>query len=162
MTLKRDIPRVQTLTGDRTTMPDWVREGEIVAVVCSGRHGTDSVTFQKVERVTPKFVTVDNTKFSLVKGLERAGERDAYGPKYFLADPNAPATKFARAEYRLENLAYTAGVKANAFARKVTRENAREAAAAFQAYVEADAKLEMDQEAWLDRQWAKEHEGKSA
>jgi hypothetical protein len=122
----------------------------------------DSVTFQKADKVTPKFVTVGTTKYSLVKGLERAGERDAYGPKYYLADPNAPATKFARTEYRLANLAGKAQVAANAFARKPTRENAREAAAAFQAYVEADAKHETDQDTWLDRQWAKDNEGKTA
>lgn len=161
MTLKPGIPVLSRFGRRFTEMPEWVREGELVAVVCTGRHGTDSVTFQKVERVTPKFVTVDKTKFSLAKDLERAGESGAYSPTYFLADPNADATKFARAEYRLENLATKAQHAANAFARKVTRENAHAAALAFQAWVEADAKLDMDQELWLDRQWSKD-QGKTA
>jgi hypothetical protein len=161
MTLKPEIPRLSRFGQHFTEMPAWVKEGELVAVVCSGRHGTDSVLFQKVERVTPKFVTVDNTKFSLAKDLERAGETGAYSPTYFLADPNAPATRFARTEYRLENLAARAQQAANDFARKVTRENARAAAAAFQAWVEMDAKHENDQELWLDRQWSKD-QGKTA
>lgn len=153
--LKPGIPRLERYLGDRTTMPDWVKSGQNVAVIHGGRHGTAlTPSFQPVTRVTAKFVTVDGPngteqRFSLVKGLELAGERDAYGPRVFLADPNSWAVRFARSEARITNLTVTAHTKANDFARKPTPERALAAEEALKAYRDAHDFLMQMQDTYL-------------
>lgn len=154
--LKPGIPRVERYTGPRTEMPSWVREGENVAVISGGRHGAGyQVAFRPVNRATAKFVVVDGPneteqRFSLVKGLELAGTRDAYGPRYFLADPNSWAVRFARSEARIANLTATAHQKANDFARKPTPERAMAAEEALKAYRDAHDFLVKAQDTYLE------------
>lgn len=158
--MKPGIPLVETYDGDRTTMPGWVKEGQNVAIVCRGWSAReDTISFRPVKRVTAKFVTVEGPgdtedRFSLQKGLERAGERGAYSPKYFLADPNSDAVRFARQEARIRNLATKAHQECNHFARKVTPETALAAEEALRAYRIAHDIHEKAQDAYLAAQEA--------
>ncbi len=139
--LSAGLPTLRPISNRTETMPAWVIEGQKVAMVGSNRLGPNPIELVPVKRVTAKFVILDlghyERKFSLARGLEEAGQRDAWSSSPFLADPDNEVTKLHIQAYDVALLGVQASRAGNAFDRDRSPENAATAEDMLGRYLEA-------------------------
>lgn len=125
-----------------SALPEWVKEGEDVAVVTPSR-GTDRLQYTvrraTVERANKVFVQVSETdrKFSVKRGLEaiRPKGDSGYMPNPFLADPKDPDVLDAIEAQRVYMYAQTAIHAVDRFRKDFNLGDARKAAYHLTQYV---------------------------
>lgn len=123
------MPLEQTYT-DGGAVPDWIKEGGVVAVVHKQRGARpDIVEKDYVERLTKTLVILnDGNRYSLNRGLTRYGHvRSTYGPTApFLAEWDSAAVQSALREQFLWNAARVIEQKSRRFADEPTGQKAHE------------------------------------